>query len=60
MSALLSNITIDWVMRQTTQDKIRGIRWNLFTNLDDIDFANDLALALLTHTHTPTFKRGSK
>ena len=55
MSALLFNITIDWVMRQTTQDKIRGMRWNLFTNLDDIDFADDFAL--LSHTHTPTFKR---
>ena len=50
MSALLFNITIDWVMRQTTQDKNRGIRWNLFTNLDDLDFADDLAL--LSHTHS--------
>ena len=50
MSALLFNITIDWVMRQTTQVKNRGIRWNLFTNLDDLDFADDFAL--LSHTHT--------
>ena len=49
MSALLFNITIDWVMRQRTQDNNRGIRWNLFTNLDDLDFADDLAL--LSHTH---------
>ena len=48
MSALLFNITIDWVMRQTTQDKNRGIRWNLFTNLDDLDFADDIAL--LSHS----------
>ena len=51
MSALLFNITIDWVMRQTTQDKNRGIRWNLFTNLDDLDFAYDLALLSHTHSH---------
>ena len=59
MSALLFNITIDWVMRQTTQDKNRGIRWNLFTNLDDLDFADDIALLshTHTHTHTPTSKR---
>ena len=50
MSVLLFNITIDWVMRETTQDKNRGIRWNLFTNLDDLDFADDLAL--LSHTHS--------
>ena len=51
MSALLFNITVDWVMRQTTQDKKRGIRWNLFTNLDDLDFADDLALLSHTHSH---------
>ena len=51
MSALLFNITIDWVMRQTAQDKKRGIRWNLFTNLDDLDFADDLALLSHTHSH---------
>jgi len=27
MSALLFNLTIDWVMRQTTADQSRGIRW---------------------------------
>ena len=51
MSALLFNITIDWVMRQTIQDKNRGIRWNQFTNLDDLDFADDLALLSHTHSH---------
>ncbi|GFS16748.1 endonuclease-reverse transcriptase [Elysia marginata] len=49
MPALLFSIAIDWVMRQTTEDQNRGIRWNLFTNLEDLDFANDLAL--LSHTH---------
>ena len=38
-------------MRQTTQDKYRGIRWNLFTDLDDLDFADDLALLSHTHSH---------
>ncbi|KAK3727910.1 hypothetical protein RRG08_053982 [Elysia crispata] len=38
-------------MRQTTGDKNRGIRWNLFTNLEDLDFADDLALLYRTHTH---------
>ena len=31
MSALLFNIVIDWVMRRTTEDKTRGIRWTLFS-----------------------------
>ena len=51
MSALLFNLAIDWIMRQTTGDKNRGIRWNLFTNLEDLDFADDLALLSHTHTH---------
>ena len=51
MSALLFNITIDWVMRQTTQDKYRGLHWNLFTNQGDLDFADDLALLSHTHSH---------
>ena len=38
-----------------TGQKKTGIRWNLFTNLDDLNFADDLAL--LSHTHTPTTKR---
>ena len=37
-------------MRQTTQDKNIGIRWNLFTNPDYLDIADDLAL--LSHTHS--------
>ena len=51
MSALLFNITMDWVMRQTTQNKNKRISWNLFTNLDDLDFADDLALLSHTHSH---------
>ncbi|RUS68725.1 hypothetical protein EGW08_023513 [Elysia chlorotica] len=50
MSALLF-ITIDWVMRRTTEDKPRGIRWNLFSTLEDLDFADDLALISHTHNH---------
>ncbi|RUS86850.1 hypothetical protein EGW08_005387 [Elysia chlorotica] len=51
MSALLFNITIDWVMIRTTEDKSRGIRWNLFSTLEDLDFADDLALLSHTHNH---------
>ena len=31
-------------MRKTTADKRRGIRWNLTTELEDLDFADDIAL----------------
>ena len=49
MSSLLFNVVIDWVMRKTTEDAPRGIRWNLSATLEDLDFADDLAL--LSHTH---------
>ena len=41
---MLFLITFDWVMRQTTSDKARGIQWTLFSHLEDLDFADDLAL----------------
>ena len=51
MSSLLFNLAIDWVMRQTTADQARGIRWTLFSHLEDLDFADDLALLSHTHQH---------
>lgn len=51
MSAVLFNLAIDWVMRRTTEDTPRGIRWSLFSTLEDLDFADDLALLSHTHQH---------
>lgn len=51
MSSILFNLAIDWVMRNTTKDTQRGIRWTLFSFLDDLDFADDLALLSHTHKH---------
>ena len=51
MSALLFNLAIDWVMRQTASDQIRGMRWTLLSTLEDLDFADDLALLSHTHQH---------
>ena len=51
MSALLFNLAIDWVMRQTKQDRVRGIRWTLLSTLEDLDFADNLALLSHTHQH---------
>ena len=33
MSAMLFNMTIDWVTRRTTEDQSGGIRWTLFSTL---------------------------
>ena len=51
MSAMFFNMTIDWVMRRTTKDQSRGIRWTLFSTLEDLDFADDQALVSHTHQH---------
>ena len=50
---MLFNIVIDWVMRRTTEDKTSGIKlcWTLFSALEDLDFADDLALVSHTHQH---------
>ena len=51
MSTLLFNIAIDWVMKQTTKDQKRGLRWTIFSTLEDLDYADDLALLSHTHQH---------
>lgn len=44
MSPMLFLVTIDWIMRKTIGKKQRGIRWTLTSMLEDIDFADDIAL----------------
>ena len=44
MSGFLFLIVIDWVMRRTVENNRNGIRWKLTTTLEDLDFADDLAL----------------
>ncbi|KAL9952828.1 hypothetical protein ACROYT_G040141 [Oculina patagonica] len=50
ISPILFLLTIDWIMRTTTADRPRGIQWTLFSQLEDLDFADDLA-ALSTNRH---------
>ena len=58
MSAVLLNIAIDWVMKKTMEGSTRGIRWTLFSSLEDIDFADDVAL--LSHTRHDLQEKTSK
>ena len=44
LSPFLFLLVIDWIMRETTRGKNNGIQWTLFEQLDDLDFADDLAL----------------
>ena len=49
LSPFLFLIAIDWIMKTTTKGRKNGIQWSLWTQLDDLDFADDLAL--LSHNH---------
>ena len=44
MSGFLFLIVMDWIMGRTVGKGENGIRWRLTTKLDDLDFADDVAL----------------
>ena len=49
LSPFLFLLAIDWIMKSSTKDRRNGIQWTLMGQLDDLDFADDIAL--LSHTH---------
>nr|KAG5704036.1 hypothetical protein BaRGS_032125 [Batillaria attramentaria] len=52
LSLFLLLLVIDWIMKTTTSGRKNGIQWTLWTQLDDLDFADDLAH--LSHSHSQT------
>ena len=50
LSPFLFLIVIDWIMRETTKEEKRGLKWSLMEQLEDIDYADDNALILQCHT----------
>ena len=42
-------VVIDWVIKRSTADRLRGVTWNSFGYLEDEDFADDIAL--LSHSN---------
>ena len=50
VSPFLFLLVIDWIMKTTTTGRNNGMQWTLWTQLDDLDFADDLAL--LSHNHS--------
>lgn len=48
MSGFLFLLVIDWIMRRTVTGANTGIRWKLWSKLDDLDFADDIALTYST------------
>ena len=51
-------LAIDWVMKQTTEGARNGIQWTLWSQLDDLDFADDLAL--LAHSQEQIQEKTSR
>ena len=49
MLPILFLISIDWVMKKITDSK-RGITWSIYTTLEDLDFADDIALLSSRHS----------
>lgn len=44
ISPILFLVAIDWITTNTIADRPRGIQWTLLSQLEDLDFADDLAL----------------
>lgn len=53
LSPFLFLIVIDWILRQTTHDKKRSIKWIMFSHLEDLDF-------FPSHETSPIYKVADK
>ena len=49
LSPFLYQLDIDWIMKRTTENRRNGIQWTPWSQLEDLDLADDLAL--LSHSH---------
>ena len=54
MSGFLFLLVIDWIMKETVKNQDNGIRWKFTSKLDDLDFADDIALLSSTKNHIQT------
>jgi hypothetical protein len=50
LSPTLFLIIMDWIMRKTTHGRT-GIQWNMFQQLEDLKFADDVCLLSHKHEH---------
>ena len=49
LSPLLFLMAVDWIMRRTMEVYNLGLQWTPWSQLDDLDFADDIAL--VSHHH---------
>ena len=57
LSPVMFLLTMDWVMKISTAQGQNGIQWTLWRQLDDLDYADDLAL--LSHTRHQMLEKAS-
>ena len=57
LSPFVFLLAIDWIMHETIINKRNGIQWSISSQLDDLDFADDLAL--LSHTYNQMLEKTS-
>ena len=50
LSPFLFILAVDWLMKESTSGSRNGIQWTLWTQLDDLDVADDIAL--VSHNHS--------
>ena len=58
LSPLLFLLCVDWIMIQVTCNSRTGIQWSMTEQLEDLDFADDLAL--LAHTQQQMQEKSGK
>ena len=51
LSPILVLVVIDWVIWKSTTYKPTGFQWTFFSQLEDLDFADDLAFLSVTLDH---------
>ena len=44
LSPRLFSLCIDWLMKKTTKDAVKGLRWTFIETMKDLDFADDIVL----------------
>ena len=49
LSPFLFLLAVDWIMKESTEGRRNGIQWTLWKQLDDFDFADDIALLARTY-----------
>ena len=51
LSGFIFLLIMDWILRRRVGNGENGIRWRLTTKVDDLDFADDMALLSSTKHH---------